>query len=106
MAIISKLPEGANVLDLAAERAARQETRAAQGLGDSFIKLEAGYVQVIPEVPLAIASLLQSERILEALELMFVDKADAEAIWPTLTAADFESIVTFISGKTPGESQA
>lgn len=106
MAIISKLPEGATVLDLAAERAARQEARAAQGLGDPYIKLEAGYVQVVPEVPLAAAYLFQDERIQEGLELLFADKADAETIWPTLTAGDFEAIVKFITGKTPGESLA
>ena len=106
MAILSKLPEGASVLDLDAARVARQEARAAQGLGDPFIKLEAGYVQVVPEVPLAAAYLFQDERIKEGLELLFADKADAEAVWPTLTAGDFEAILNFITGKTPGESLA
>jgi hypothetical protein len=106
MAIISNLPDGATVLDLAAERAARAEARAAQGLGDPFIKLEAGYVQVNPEVPLAAAFLFQEEKIKEGLALLLVDEADVETLWPILTAADFEAIVNFITGKSVGESQA
>jgi hypothetical protein len=106
MAIISSLPEGATVLDLAAERAARQEARAAQGLGDPFIKLEAGYVQVHPEVPLAAAFLLQDGKIKEGLAMLLVDEADIEALWPILTSADFEAISNFITGKTVGESLA
>jgi hypothetical protein len=106
MAIISKLPEGASVLDLDAARVARQEARAAQGLGDPFIKLEAGYVQVAPEVPLAAAYLFQDGNIKDGLELLLADKADVDVLWPILTAGDFEAIVNFITGKTPGESLA
>jgi len=106
MAIISKLPEGASVLDLAAERVARQEARSAQGLGEPFIKLEAGYVQVVPEVPLSAADLFRQEKVREGLELLLADKADIDALWPTLTAEDFSAVVGFITGKTPGESQA
>jgi hypothetical protein len=106
MAIVTSLPEGATVLDLAAERAARAEARAAQGKGDPFIKLDAGYVQVIPEVPLAAAYLFQDEKIKDGLELLLADKADVEVLWPILTAADFEAIINFITGKSVGESQA
>jgi len=106
MALISSLPEGATVLDLAAERVARQEARAAQGLGDPYIKLEAGYVQVNAEVPLAAAFLLQDGKVKEGLALLLADTADVDVLWPILTAGDFESVINFITGKTPGESLA
>lgn len=106
MALISSLPEGASVLDLAAERAARQEARAAQGLGDPFVKVEAGYVQVNPEAPIAAAFMLQEGKVKEGLALLLADPADVDILWPTLSQADFEALSKFITGKTVGESQA
>jgi hypothetical protein len=106
MAIISKLPEGADVLDLDAARVARVEARAAQGLGTRYIKLSAGFVETLPEVPLAAAYLFQDEQVKDGLALLLADPADVEVLWPTLTADDLKAVVEFISGKTPGESQA
>lgn len=106
MAIVSSAPEGASVLDLAAERAARAEARSAQGKGDPYIKLEAGFVQVYPEVPLSAAFLFQDGKVKEGLALLLVDEADIELLWPTLTKDDFEAISNFIAGKSVGESEA
>ena len=106
MAIISELPNGASVLDLDAARVARAEARALEGKGSSFLKLAAGYVEVHPEVPIAAAYLFKGENIREGLEMLLVDPADIDILWPTLTAEDFQSVVGFITGKTPGESQA
>jgi len=106
MAIVTSLPEGASVLDLAAERAARAEARATQGLGDPFVKVDAGYVQVHPEAPIAAAFMLQDGKVKEGLALLLVDPDDVEILWPTLSQADFEALSNFITGKTVGESEA
>jgi len=106
MALLSSLPEGATVLDLEAERAARAEVRASQGVGALYVKISAGYIEVNPEVPLAAAYLFQDEKIHEGLALLLADPADIDILWPTLTADDMKALTSFISGKTPGESKA
>jgi hypothetical protein len=106
MAVLSSLPEGANVLDLDAERVARQEVRVAQGVGASFVKVSAGFIEVKPEIPLAAAYALKDEQIREGLGMLLADPADVDALWPVLSAEDFQSLINFITGKTPGESQA
>lgn len=106
MAIVSKIPANAEVLDLAAARAARAEARAADGKGTPFLKLSAGYVEVQPEIPVAAAFLFQEEKIKEGLALILVDQADIDILWPILTQDDLAALVNFVTGKSVGESQA
>lgn len=106
MAIISNLPEGANVLDLDAARVARAEARAKDGKGWPFLKLSAGYVAVHAEIPVAAAFLFGEQKIREGLQLVLVDPEDIDLLWEDLTAEDMNEIANFITGKSLGESQA
>ena len=106
MAVLANAPEGAEVLDLDAARAARAEARAADGKGAPFLKVSAGYIEVHPEIPLAAAYLFAEEKVREGLALVLVDQADVDTLWPTLTADDLRAIVEFITGKSLGESLA
>ena len=103
MSILKKAPEGAEVLDIAGARAARAEARAAAGVGARFIKLTAGFVEVNPEVVLAAAIDLQSERLREGLGALLVDPADVDVLVNELTSADLEALTEFITGATLGE---
>ena len=107
MTILKKAPEGAEVLDLGAARAARAEARAASGQGASFLKFGAGYVEVKPEFALSVAFDFKAENIQEGLAGLLVDPADLDALLKDgLTAQDLEGITAFISGSMLGESQA
>jgi hypothetical protein len=100
MALLDKLPDGADVLDLGAARVARAEARKSA----SFIKLEAGFVEVNHEVPLEAAYLFQQEDIKKGLSLLLADPADVAVLFEAgLTAQDLEAIVQFVSGKQLGE---
>jgi hypothetical protein len=103
MSILKKAPEGSQVLDLGAARAARAEARAAAGEGDSFIKLSVGYVQVLPEVPLSAAVILESGDIKTGLAGILTDPADVDALLAEITTHDVESLVTLITGTPLGE---
>jgi hypothetical protein len=103
MSILKKAPEGSQVLDLGAARAARAEARAAAGEGDSYIKLSAGYVQVLPEVPISVAVILETGDIKAGLAGLLADPADIDALLVELTSNDVEALVKFITGTPLGE---
>ena len=104
MAILSEAPEGSEVLDFGAARAARAEARAAAGKGSTFVKLAAGFVEVRPEFALSVADAFKAEDIKAGLAGMLVDPADALALLADgLTAQDLEALTKFISGVTLGE---
>lgn len=103
MSILKKAPEGAAVLDIAAAVAARAEARAAAGDVGRFIKLTVGYVEVRPEVALAAAIDLQSEKLREGLGALLVDPSDVDALVNELTSEDLAALTKFITGATPGE---
>lgn len=103
MAILAEAPEGANVLDLGAARAARAEARAASGEGDSFIKLSAGFVQVLPEIPISVAVILEAGDVKAGLAGLLADPADVEALLVEITSNDVEALVKFITGTSLGE---
>jgi hypothetical protein len=93
MAILSKAPEGAKVLDLGAARSARAEVRAAEGQGNPVIKLAAGYVEVRPEISISIASAFENNDIRGGLAGLLVDPADVDALFDDgLTAQDMEAV--------------
>ena len=103
MAILSETPEGAKVLDLAAARVARAEARGEK----SYLKLNAGFVEVQPEVALAAADAFVAGDIKKGVSLLVADPADADLlIADGLTAEDLEAIIEHISGKSLGESSA
>lgn len=103
MAIVSELPEGAEVLDLNAARVARAEARSSK----SFIKLAAGYVETKAEVPISAAFNIQSGDIAGALGELLADPKDFDALVADgLTSGDIEAITIFIAGKSAGESKA
>jgi hypothetical protein len=103
MALLSELPEGAEVLDLQAARVARAEARSTK----SFLKLAAGYVEAKSEVPISAAFKVQAGDIAGALGELLEDPADFDLlIADGLTSGDIEAITVFIAGKPVGESQA
>lgn len=104
--IRAEAPEGANVLDLAALRAARQEVRAAAGKTVSVIKLAAGYIEVVAEVPLEAAFAFETGDLKGGLGLMLVDPADVDALLGDgLTGEDIKAISTFLKADL-GEAAA
>ncbi len=104
--IRSEAPEGANVLDLAALRVARQEARAAAGKTVSLIKLAAGYVEVVPEVPLEAAFAFEQGDLKGGLSSMLTDPADVDALLADgLTGEDIKAISNFLQAEL-GEAAA
>lgn len=107
MTILKKAPEGAQVLDLGAARVARAEARAAEGKGNPFLKLAAGFVEVKPEFALTVAFDFKAERIEEGLAGLLVDPADLPVLLADgLSGQDLEGIAKFINGTPLGESSA
>ena len=105
MTILKVAPDGANVLDLGAERAARAEARAAAGEGVPFIRLSVGYVEVKPEIPISVADLLLIDT-KGGLAGLLADPADIDALYAEITTGDMEALTEFITGKSLGELQA
>ena len=104
MAILNEAPKGAKVLDLEAGRVARAEARAADGAANPVIKLAAGFVEVLPEVTIAVATAFEQGNIREGLAGLLVDPADVDALFADgLTAKDMEEITKFLSGLSLGE---
>lgn len=106
MTILKERPDGAQVLDLGAARAARAEARAAAGDVSPVLKLDAGYVAIRPEFPVSVAETLSAGKIRDALAALLVDADDVDILLEEgLTAQDLNAIVTFI-GASLGEAQA
>lgn len=104
MAILSKAPDNATVLDLGAARAARQEARVAAGETNPVIKLAAGYVEVRPEIDVLCAEEFSAGNIKGGLARLLADPKDIDAIVEGgLSKDDVESIVNFITGVSLGE---
>lgn len=105
MAILNKAPEGAEILDLEAGRAARAEQRAAEGKGNPVIKLSGDrFVEVKPEFSISVALDFQNEDIKGGLAEMLVDPEDVDALLEGgLSQQDIQEIAKFITGMTLGE---
>jgi hypothetical protein len=104
MAILETAPDGAQILDLGAARAARAEARTAAGDPNPVIKLTAGFVEVTPEVDVLSAEDFAAGQIRSGLSKLLIDPADVdELVKGGLSAEDLEQIVTFITGKRLGE---
>jgi hypothetical protein len=104
MAILTTAPEGALVLDLGGARAARAEVRAAAGLGNPFLKLAVGFVEIRAEVSVSAILDLQAEKIEVGLAGLLVDPADIAALLADgLSEQDLRAIIEFITGTTSGE---
>ncbi len=107
MAILAAAPEGAQVLDVEAARAARAEARAAAGQGNPFIKVAAGFIEVRPEVDIESAENFLAGRLREGLAKLLIDPADVDVVLAGgLSRADLDAIGEFVMGATSGESQA
>jgi len=107
MSILTDAPEGAKVLDLGAARVARAEARAAAGDGVQVIKVDAGYVQVRPEMDLEAAEDFLAARFRAGLAKLLVDPADVDPLLAGgLSKGDLDAIGEFITGTTQGESLA
>jgi hypothetical protein len=105
MAILNEVPEGSEVVDLGAARAAREEIRVAEGKSQAFLKLDAGYVQVKPEFSVMIAAHFERDEIVAGLAGLLVDPSDVEAlIQYGLSKEDLTEIMKFLTGLTVGES--
>lgn len=104
MAILSKAPENATVLDLGAARAARQEARTAAGVTNPVIKLGAGFVEVRPEIDVLCAEEFSAGNIKGGLARLLADPDDIDAIaGEGLSKDDLEAIIQFITGVSLGE---
>jgi len=104
MAILKDAPEGAKVLDLAAARAAREEARVQAGEAKPVIKLEAGFVEVNPEVDVLAAEAFTEGHIRDGLAKLLADPADIDVLVEGgLSRFDLEAIVNFITGVGLGE---
>jgi hypothetical protein len=105
MAILSKAPEGAKVLDLEAGRIARAEARAQAGEGNPIIKLSGNrFVEVKAEFSISVAIDFQNEDIKGGLAALLVDPADVDALLADgLSQQDIAEIAKFISGLSLGE---
>jgi hypothetical protein len=104
MAIRNEAPEGAEVFDIEAARQARAEVRAAEGKGNPFLKLSAGYVEVKSEFPITVAFKFQAEDIRGGLEDFLADPADIDVLLENgLSAQDLQEITKFVAGLTLGE---
>lgn len=107
MAILSQAPEGAQVLDLVANRAARAEARAAAGEGLPVVHLDAGFVQVKAEVDLLCAEDFTRGDFRAGLVKLLEDPADIEALVSYgLSKDDLEALTMFVTGDALGESSA
>ena len=103
MAILDKLPEGAQVVDLDAARVARNEARE----GKTYVKLSGGYIEVNAEIALASAEAFTEGRVAEGIGFLLADPADVDALLKSgLTAEDLQVLVEHVSGKTLGELSA
>lgn len=103
MAVFDSIPEGAEVIDLGAARAARAEARQTK----TYIKVSAGYIEVKPEIALETADAFTEGRVREGIEAMLADPADVDVLYKDgLSTEDLQVIVEHISGKSLGESLA
>ncbi len=103
MSIRKDAPEGAQILDLGAARAARSEA----GQTNPFLKLTAGFVEVRTEVPLTAMDAFTAGNLTRGLTSLLADPADATVLLEDgLTTADVAAIIRFISGLDQGESSA
>jgi len=105
MTILKAAPEGAKVLDLGAERAARAEVRAADGDGVPYLRLSVGYVEVKAEIPLVVADLMLVDT-KAGLAGLLADPGDIEDLYGEITVGDLEALTEFITGKSLGELRA
>lgn len=102
MSILVSAPEGAEVLDLGAARAARAEARVGKAL--PVIKLAAGFVEVSPEMDVLSADDFAAGRIREGLAKLLADPADVdELVKGGISKDDLEQIVQFVTGNSLGE---
>jgi hypothetical protein len=105
LTVLKAAPEGAKVLDLGAERAARAEVRAAAGDGAPFIRLSVGFIGVKPEIPLAVADLMLTDT-KAGLAGLLADPGDIDCLYSEITTGDLEALTEFITGKSLGELRA
>lgn len=102
MSVLKSAPEGADVIDLDAARAARAE--AAAGTPPTLLKVSAGYIELCREIDVLAAEDFTSGKIRAGLSKLLADPADIdEVVKGGLSKPDLETIVTFITGKTLGE---
>lgn len=106
MAITTDAPKDAAVIDLGAARKARAEERAKQGVPETYIKLDAGYVPVKAEFTLALVENLKDGDIRAAILDLLADPADVDTLLASgLSAQDVNVIVSHI-GNSLGEASA
>lgn len=102
MAILDRAPDGAEVLDLGAARAARKEARG--DLPKPVIKLTAGFVEINPEFDVLSAEDFAAGHIKAGLARVLADPTDIdELVKGGLSQADLEAIVSFVTGRSLGE---
>lgn len=107
MTILKKAPVGANVLDFKEARAARAEARALAGVSAPFLKLNAGFVELKPELDLRASDDLDRGDLVSALGKMLADPADVDALLAEgLSGEDLGSISKHVAGLSLGELPA
>lgn len=102
MTILTAAPDGAQVIDLVAARAAQAEIDAT--LPPILLKLDVGYVELKREFDVLCAEDFTGGRFTTGLSKLLADPADIDAISAYgLTKDDLKQITAYISGKTLGE---
>ncbi|NNC10697.1 hypothetical protein HII28_02190 [Planctomonas sp. JC2975] len=102
MSILSEAPDGAEVIDLAASRAARAEVDAT--LPPVLLKIEAGYIQVKRDLDVLCAEDFTAGRFRTGLAKLLQDPADVdELVKRGLSKDDLSAIVAHVTGSSLGE---
>ena len=104
MSVLKEAPQGSNVFDLDSERKARAEARAAAGEASPFIKLDAGYVELKPEIDALAAEDFTGGHIRAGLAKILADPTDVEEVVKGgFSRDDLQAVVKFLNGNSLGE---
>jgi len=102
MTIQQQAPDGAQIVDLVAARAARAEVDAS--LPPALLKIDAGYIEIRREIDVLSAEDFTNGQFRAGLSKLLADPADVdELVAFGLSKGDLELIVNYITGKTLGE---
>lgn len=104
MTVLTEAPEGVDIIDIDAARAARAEARAASGGKASYVKVGAGYVELKPEVDVLSAEDFSAGRIRVGLSKILADPEDIDTLVASgISAPDLDLIIKRITGQSLGE---
>lgn len=102
MSILSEAPAGAEIIDLAAARAARAEVDAT--LPPVLLKIDVGYIQLARDIDVLCAEDFTEGHFRTGLSKLLADPTDIDAIITYgLSKDDLEKIIQYVTGVALGE---